>query len=397
MMSYKRASLERKILSDRYNKIIFRAHSCGEIFLVGGYIRDLLITRKCYDRDYIIKGPFEKRVREIADATGGRVVHMGRKGLSRIIVDHGITLDFSPLKSSIEHDLSMRDFTLNALAWSPRTGLIDSYGGIRDMSNKRIKMLKASNLQEDPVRVVRAYRLAGELLFTIETETRRVLRLQSPLLATSKSERITLEFFRILELHNAPQILSMMLFDGPLTDIIFNEVDKLRGQIRVISEISATIEKLPLRYKEVLLKVFAQHLSFNGLLKLTILLTGEPTNLLCLGSSIKRFLALIERGNHCYRKDRRLSRAYLFDLFETTKDASIGFLIINKLTKQIADYELYQRIVFERLIAPDRIKKISGRIAGTELGSLIYNLRKAIYTGRVKCKADAVQFLKSTT
>jgi tRNA nucleotidyltransferase/poly(A) polymerase len=396
-MTYKRTSLERTILSDRYNKIIFQPHSCGEVFLVGGYIRDLLINRKCYDRDYVIEGPFERRVREIADATGGRVVRMGTKGLSRIIVDHGITLDFSPLKSSIEHDLSMRDFTLNALAWSPRTGLIDSYDGIRDLSNKRIRMLKASNLQEDPVRVVRAYRFAGELLFAIETATRRALKLQSPLLTRSKSERITLEFFRILELHNAPQILSMMLLDGPLTDIISNEVNKLRGQIRVLSAISETIEKLPLKYKEELPKVFAQHLSFNGLLKLTIMLSDDPTNRLCLGSRIKRFLALIERGNYCYRKNRRLSRAYLFDLFETTKDASIGFLIINKRTEQIADYELYQRIVFERLISADRIRKISGPIGGKELGSLIYSLRKAIYTGRVKCEADAVHFLKSTT
>jgi hypothetical protein len=189
----------------------------------------------------------------------------------------------------------------------------------------------------------------------------------------------------------------MMLFDGPLTDIILNEVDKLSEQIRVISAISETIEKLPLKYKGDLPKVVAQHLSFKGLLTLTLLLSGSSTNRLCLGSRIKRFLALIEKGNGYYRKDRRLSRAYLFDLFETTKDASIGFLIINKLTEQIADYELYQRIVFERLIEPDRIKQISGRIAGEELGSLIYSLRKAIYTGRVKCKADAVQFLKSTT
>jgi hypothetical protein len=393
-MSGKSEYLEKKIFSDRYNKIIFRQHSGAEIYLVGGYIRDLLIGRKCYDRDYVIVGSFEKRVRAIADATGGRVVIIGKKGLSRIIVGDGITLDFSPVRKNIEHDLSQRDFTVNALAWSPSTGIIDNYGSLRDLSTKRIRMLAVSNLQDDPVRIIRAYRLAGELLFAIEPATRRALKLQSALLSRSKSERITLEFFRILDLNSAPEILSMMLRDGPLTDIIFNDRTKLRGQIRVLSAVGETIEKLPLMYKKNELKVFSQNLSNNGLLKLAILLTGEPKNRLCLGSKIKRFLRLIEKGNACYRKDRRLSNAYLFDLFELTRDASIGFLIINDLTEHIADYERYQKIALERLVSPHRIRNISGLSHGKELGRLIDSLRKAAYSGQVQSKADAVHFLQ---
>jgi tRNA nucleotidyltransferase/poly(A) polymerase len=395
-MSGKTAYLERKLFSDRCNKIIFRPHSSGEIYLVGGYIRDLLISRKGYDRDYVIEGAFERRVREIADAMGGRVVRIGKKGLSRIIVGDGITLDFSPLKKDIEHDLSRRDFTINALAWSPRTGVIDSYGGICDVSNKRIRMVAVGNLRDDPVRVIRAYRLAGELHFAIEPATRRALKMQSRLLSRAKSERITLEFFRILELNNAPEILSMMLRDGSLIDIISNDIKKLRKQVRVLSLIAETVEKLPLRYKKEQLKVVSQHLSFKGLLILTILLSGEPNNRLCLGSRIKRFLRLIERGNDYYRKRPRLSKAHLFDLFEITTDTSIGFLIINSLTEHIADYEGYQKIVLERLIEADRLKEISGLSGGKELGRVIYGLRKAVYTGQVKSKGDALHFLENT-
>jgi tRNA nucleotidyltransferase/poly(A) polymerase len=395
-VSSKSDSLKRKILSDFYNNIIFRPRPGGKIYVVGGYMRDLLISRKCYDRDYIVEGPFEQRVYEIAGATGGRIVSIGKKGLSRIIVGEDITLDFSPVRRNIEYDLSKRDFTINALAWSPATGVIDSSSGIQDLSTKTIRMIGAGNLEDDPVRIIRAYRLAGELSFSIEPTTRRALKSRSRLLRRSKSERITLEFFRILGLNNAPETLSMMLEDGALSNVIYNNINGLKRRIKVISEINKTIEKLPLKYRKAKLRVFSQNLSCNGLLMLTVLLTGEQKNHLCLSSKIKTFLRLIERGTCFYKKNHRLSKAYLFDLFEITVDASIGFLIINRLTEHICDYERYQKIVLERLISSYRIREISGLPEGKELGRLIYGLRKAVYTGRVRCKDDAVRFLKSS-
>jgi tRNA nucleotidyltransferase/poly(A) polymerase len=395
-MSGKSDSLKRKVFSDRYNKIIFRLDSQGGIYLVGGYMRDLLINRKCYDRDYVVEGPFEKRVRQIADATGGRVVSIGKKGLSRIIVGDDIALDFSPVRGNIEHDLSKRDFTINAIAWSPGTGMIDSCGGIPDLSTKMIRMVNADNLEEDPVRNIRAYRLAGELCFGIEPATRTALKSRSGLLSRSKTERITLEFFRILDLDNAPEILGMMLKDGLLTNIICNNTSKLQDLIKVLSVINITIEKLPLKYKKWTRRVFSQNLSCSGLLKLTVLLSGVPLNRLCLSSKIRRYLKLMQRGTDYYRKNHRLSKAYLFDLFEITRDASIGFLIVNRLTEHIVDYEHYQEIVLQRLISPDRIREISGLSGGMRLGGLIYGLRKAVFTGQVRSRADAVHVLRSS-
>jgi hypothetical protein len=395
-MSGKSDSLKREVFSDRYNKIIFRLYSHGEIYLVGGYMRDLLINRKCYDRDYVVQGPFEQRVRQIADATGGRVVSIGRKGLSRIIVGDDIALDFSPVRRNIEHDLSKRDFTINAIAWSPGTGIIDSCGGIGDLSAKTIRMVNADNLEDDPVRNIRAYRLAGELCFGIEPATRAALKSGSGLLSRSKPERITLEFFRILDLDNAPEILRMMLKDGLLTNVICNKVNKLQGYIKVLSMINITIEKLPLKYKKWTLRVFSQNLSYSALLKLTVLLSGVPLNRLCLSSKIKRFLGLMEQGTVSYKRNHRLSKEYLFDLFEITRDASIGFLIVNRLTEHITDYERYQKIVLKRLISPDRIREISGLSGGKRLGGLIYGLRKAVYTGQVRSKSDAVNFVRKS-
>jgi hypothetical protein len=381
--------LQGRILSDRYNKMIFRPHYGGGIYLVGGYIRDLLICRKCYDRDYVIEGPFQTRVREIAEATGGRVVSIGKKDLSRIVVGDNITLDFSPVRRNIAHDLSKRDFTVNALAWAPHTGIIDSCGGIRDLSAKTIRMVDANNLDDDPVRIIRAYRLAGELSFDIEPETRLALKSHSQLLSRSKPERITLEFFRILNLSSAPEVLSMMLMDSPLRNVIGNSRGTLQGFIKVLSAISATVEKLPLKYRKWIVQLFSQNLTFSGLLKLAILLSGGSLNRLCLSSKIKRFLMLMERGTDYYRKNPRLSKAHLFDLFEKTKDASIGFLIVNGLTEHICDYERYQDIALERLISTDRIRAISGLPDGRQLGHLIYRLRKAVYTGRVRSGGDA--------
>ena len=70
---------------------------------------------------------------------------------------------------SIEEDLKRRDFTINAIAYNPKTGLIDPYKGIDDLNNKIIKTIKDPfiSYNEDPTRIIRAYRFADKLGFFI--------------------------------------------------------------------------------------------------------------------------------------------------------------------------------------------------------------------------------------
>jgi tRNA nucleotidyltransferase/poly(A) polymerase len=144
--------------------VILKKRKNQEIYIVGGYLRDLLIGRKVVDRDYAVKGNIKSFVKGIASDLGGKVISPGKWNLYRIVLPAGIFLDFTVVNKSIEHDLSQRDFTINALAWSPERGIIDLVRGTDDLKRKTIKMIKEENIIEDPVRIIRAYRLAAKSL-----------------------------------------------------------------------------------------------------------------------------------------------------------------------------------------------------------------------------------------
>ena len=89
---------------------------------------------------------------------------------------NGITLDFTELKDSIRDNLNGRDFTMNAIAWSPETGLIDPFNGIKDIARHRIKAISIDNFRKGPLRLLRAYRFVSELGWKAEPETRKMVR-----------------------------------------------------------------------------------------------------------------------------------------------------------------------------------------------------------------------------
>ncbi len=159
------SAINRKIKSDKYNSIILKSKKNLDIYIVGGYVRDILLGREGPDRDYAIRGDYSNFLKNIASRVNGKIFTIGKKNFHRIALKNGLMLDFMPVDNNIEHDLSVRDFTINSLAWSPERGIIDLHNGIDDLVKKTIRMVKIENLQNDPVRIVRAYRFADELSF----------------------------------------------------------------------------------------------------------------------------------------------------------------------------------------------------------------------------------------
>src|SRR4051794_26913910 len=153
-------------------------------WLVGGALRDRLLGRPLLDLDLIVEGDVAAAAAALAEAGGGPRFPLSDKfGAWRVLApDRRWHVDISPLRGgSLEADLGLRDFTVNAFA-EPLAGgdVVDLHGGRADLEARRIRMVAPAAFDDDPLRVVRAPRLATELGFTIESGTAAAARERAP-------------------------------------------------------------------------------------------------------------------------------------------------------------------------------------------------------------------------
>ncbi|MGD9139632.1 MAG: hypothetical protein PVH42_22915, partial [Desulfobacterales bacterium] len=193
-------------------------HTNG-VFIVGGSIRDLLCNRTPSDYDVVVKENPADFALDLSSKISGRLVKLGKDGqiMWRVIAED-LLFDITTMNgTTIEEDLLQRDFTVNAMAMAASTGsLIDPFKGQQDLASQKIRMVSTDVFRKDPVRLVRAYRLAAAFDFTIEVNTRKILRRDAHLVNQSAGERIRDELFKILECKAAIVWLSDMALSGLL-------------------------------------------------------------------------------------------------------------------------------------------------------------------------------------
>jgi len=388
----------RKIIADPYNSIVFGAGGGLEIYIVGGFTRDLLSMRSSSDRDYVVRDSMEGLVAEVVRVTHGRLIELGGEGLRRIVLRDGVTLDFTPIRENIEKDLSSRDFTINAIAWSPRTGWIDPKGGMDDLSRGLVRMVDAGNLTADPLRILRAYRFSTELSFVIEPATRAALRRLPFLLSNASGERITSEFFRILNLNNAPHTIEMMLKDGLLSCMIILPYKDLERKVKALGDLCHRSLESLLKYGINPQEIFSQGLSRSALLSLEILLEGLPEHLFVLSSRIvRRISRLYKAGEYLVGAGPgSLDRQTLFDIFEASGDATPDFLLLRGRPESMDSFEEYLRIKKKGLLSGEEISSVLGVVSGRALGNAIRAVKKAQFVGLISTAEQASDFLKAS-
>ena len=151
------------------------------IYLVGGIVRDLLAGHPQADIDLVVAGNIDRAARQIAEKTGGSIIDLGKKGFDVLrVASPETTIDITPLEHpSIESDLRQRDFTINAMAYDVKARrLVDCTGGRVDMQQKKIRMVSPAAFEKDPARLVRAYRMASVLHYSIADETEAAIGTQ---------------------------------------------------------------------------------------------------------------------------------------------------------------------------------------------------------------------------
>lgn len=194
-----------------------------EAFIVGGCVRDILRAESPSDYDITTSAEPEqtkevfKNERIIETGLKHGTVTLLKEESSLEITTYRIDGEYSdnrrPEKvtftKSLKEDLARRDFTVNAMAYSPKTGVIDIFGGKKDLKNKIIRCVGDADrrFNEDALRIMRAIRFASVLGFEIAEDTKKSIIKNQDLLKNISAERIMAELLKLLSGKNAKQVI----------------------------------------------------------------------------------------------------------------------------------------------------------------------------------------------
>ncbi len=171
-------------------------------YIVGGAVRDALLgrTREYLDLDFIIPSGAVAVAQAIArHYQAGFVLLDPQRQIARVVFPEA-TVDFAQQEGdSLETDLHRRDFTINAIAYNPHTAeIIDPLQGRADLAQGILRMISAANLKDDPLRLMRAYRQAAQLGFTIESDTQKTIQSLASQITEVAAERVRVEINYLL-------------------------------------------------------------------------------------------------------------------------------------------------------------------------------------------------------
>lgn len=187
---------------------------------MGGNVRDALLDRQAgyLDLDFVLPDRAVETARAIArHYRAGFVLLDAERQIARVVFDSA-TVDFAQqVGSTLEADLQRRDFTVNAIAYSPFSEqLFDPLYGYRDLQQQQIRMVAIDNLKEDPLRLLRAYRQSAQLGFRLEPNTQAAIRQLAGLLQFVAAERVQSELNYLLAAAKGTPLLTMAWQDGLL-------------------------------------------------------------------------------------------------------------------------------------------------------------------------------------
>ncbi len=204
-----------------FKKIIsFAKKEKKDIYLVGGFLRDLIIGyKKPYlDLDFALKNNAIDFGRQIADVIHADFFILDKThGCCRVVYKDKnkiITFDFVDFKGkNIKEDLFKRDFTINSLAIKlpiDENEILDYFGGQKDIKNKIVKVIDNSAFDEDPLRILRAFSISAIFEFKISSHTIKLIEKEKNKLKSIAPERIRDEFFKIFDVENTSRYIESL-------------------------------------------------------------------------------------------------------------------------------------------------------------------------------------------
>ncbi|MEM9449301.1 MAG: CCA tRNA nucleotidyltransferase [Cyanobacteria bacterium P01_E01_bin.6] len=221
-------------------------------YLVGGSVRDGLLQRTSshLDLDFVLPSKAIETAQAIAHHYHtGFVVLDQEHHIARVVFDQ-VTVDFAQqVGDSLESDLHRRDFTINAIAYHPHTQtLIDPLEGQSDLHQHVIRMISHENLEEDPLRLLRAYRQAAQLGFHLDPDTDVAIGKLAAFLQRVAPERVYSELSYLLS-HPSGTHQLFHVFDNHLLRVWLSNAS--RQSIQYIQAIDQAVEQMVAIWPEI--------------------------------------------------------------------------------------------------------------------------------------------------
>jgi tRNA nucleotidyltransferase/poly(A) polymerase len=435
-------------------------------YLVGGYVRDRLLGRESHDVDFAVEGDALDLARTVADWMHGSFVPLDdERGTGRVVTrdEHGrrLFVDFAVLQSrDIIVDLSRRDFTIDAIALDINdfSRFIDPYDGRGDLEAGLVRAVSEAAFQDDPLRTLRAVRLAAELSLRIELQTEGWIRRDAGLIAAVSAERVRDELSKTLAQPGAADNLRY-LDELRLLEVILSETEGVKGTgrfesslevVRALEDLYAIIHHSPssILYSDRLLSHLSRFTSGDRqrlvLLKLVAFLCGvaeDPAGEGNRRNSAARLVGLALRRLRFSREEVGLGRTIaahrgrlgqlraaeavtrrdVYRFFRDTGKAGLDLLLLF-LADQLAAQEMspdldqigatvlwekfaadllrdyYERhtevISPPKLISGDDLKEAFGLVEGPRLGELLEAVREAQAAGEIRTRQEALDYVR---
>lgn len=219
------------------------------IYLVGGFVRDIILRRKRNEMDFLIVGNGPDFAQMAAQSLGIKNVTVFRTYGTAYFRYNEFDLEFVGARKesynrksrkpviedgNFEDDIKRRDFTINSIAVSLNQDdfgkVIDTFNGISDIEEQMIRtpLDPVSTFNDDPLRIMRAFRFASQLNFNVDEAVKNAAKIMKERLKIVSQERITDEFLKILA-SPKPSIGLKLLFLSEVMEIIFPEISKMAG------------------------------------------------------------------------------------------------------------------------------------------------------------------------
>lgn len=381
-------------------------------YMVGGAVRDALLKRRSayLDLDFVVATESIQTAKKLANYyKAGFVVLDAQRQIARVVFDNA-TVDFALLEGErLETDLQRRDYTINAIAYNPRTEeLIDPLQGYADLQAGLIRMVSCRNLQDDPLRLLRAYRQAAQLGFTIEPETQATIRQLAPLLSEIAAERVRVEFGYLLGMSQGTPWLIAAYQDNLLSvwfpSVTSEKLEQLLAVENWVEKLGNIWEKLGNEIQEAVSDTLKT--SWLSLAKLACLVSSDPQqaeaeliNLKYSRAEIKSVTCALKALPKIEAGEMSLSEQYFFFLEARKNFPAVGALAIPERVQ----LDVISNLIERYLNPDDQVAHPTGLVTGTELmaalnlasgqqiGLLLTQIQLARIEGKISTPTEAIK------